>query len=126
MNSAWRKHLAVVRYVATSVGVYVYVLAALFVLVDWLHVPEVPAYIAVYAGAYVMEYLATMRLVFAVQHRWAMVLKYVIYVSAFLLINTLLYAQLLRWDVHYMAAALLVAVLLMPARYLVNKHWVYR
>jgi putative flippase GtrA len=126
MNSAWQQHLAVLRYVATSVGVYVYVLAALYVLVDWLQVPKVSAYIAVYAGAYVMEYLATMRLVFAVQHRWAMVLKYVIYVSAFLVINTVLYSQLLRWEVHYMIAALLVAVLLMPARYLVNKHWVYR
>jgi len=126
LRDALRRHLAVLRYLATSVAVYVYVLAALYLLVDWGQVAKVPAYIVVYASAYVMEYLATMRLVFAVQHRWGMVVKFVVYVLSFLAINTWVYAWLLQLGLHYLAAALLVAVLLMPLRYLVNKFWVYR
>lgn len=123
---AVKKHAGIFKYAATSLLVYVYIFAALYLLVSLMAVAELTAYIVVYLGAYLLEYTATMRLVFAVQHRWRMVLKYVIYVAAFFGINTLLYAALLQSGVHYMLAALLVAMALMPVRYLVNKHWVYR
>lgn len=120
-----RKHIGLIKYVATSLLVYGYIFAALYALVSWLNVNEVIAYVVVYAGAYLLEYTATMRLVFAVQHRWRMLLKYTVYVAGFFGINTLLYAALVRAEVHYLLAAFLVALVLMPARYLVNKHWVY-
>ena len=124
--AALRERTGLIKYAATSVLVYVYVFAALYGLVDLAGTPEVLAYVLVYAGAYLMEYTATMRLVFGVEHRWRMVVKYALYVGGFFGVNTLLYTALLGWGVHYLLAALLVALALMPLRYLVNKLWVYR
>jgi putative flippase GtrA len=124
--AALRPRVRLVKYAATSLAVYVYIFAALYALVSWAGMPELMAYVLVYAGAYLLEYTATLRLVFAVQHRWRMVVKYGVYVAGFFGINTALYAALIREEVHYLLAAFLVALVLMPARYLVNKHWVYR
>lgn len=121
-----RQRIGLIKYAATSLLVYVYVFAALYALVTWAGLNEVIAYVMVYAGAYLLEYTATLRLVFGVEHRWRMVLKYGIYVAGFFGINTMLFAALIRAELHYMLAAFLVALVLMPARYLVNKHWVYR
>ena len=126
VSNALRKHVGIVKYALTSVLVYVYIFAALYLLVSILDVAKITAYIVVYAGAYLLEYTATMRLVFAVQHRWRMVLRYAVYVAGFFGINMVFYAFLLRSNVHYMLAAFVVALVLMPARYLVNKHWVYQ
>lgn len=126
VTGALKKHGGIIKYAATSLLVYLYIFAALYAMVSLLEVAKITAYIVVYLGAYLLEYTATMRLVFAVQHRWRMVLKYVIYVAGFFGINTLLYAAFLQSGVHYMLAAFLVALMLMPIRYLVNKHWVYR
>jgi len=121
-----RQYLVWVKYLLTSVFVYIYILAAIYVLVDFLLIDKVLAYITVYITAYVMEYTLTLRLVFNEQHRWRKVLKYVTYVAIFLDLSTLFYKLLLSVGIYYLLATLVAAIVLMPVRFLVNKYWVYR
>ena len=97
-----RQYLVWVKYLLTSVFVYIYILAAIYVLVDFLLIDKVLAYITVYITAYVMEYTLTLRLVFNEQHRWRKVLKYVTYVAIFLGLSTLFYKLLLSVGIYYL------------------------
>lgn len=121
-----QRNLVLIKYLLTSVFVYIYILAAIYVLVDFLRVDQVLAYVAVYITAYVVEYTLTLRLVFNEQHRWIKVLKYVAYVFVFLGLSTQLYKLLLLLGVYYLLATLLTAFALMPLRFVINKYWVYR
>ncbi len=123
--SKLRQYLVLIKYLSTSLAVYLYILAALYLLVDVLQIDPVPAYIAIYLTAYAMEYMLTLRLVFNELHRGSKVLKYVTYVGVFLGFSTLLYAWLLSVGVYYLLATLLTAGVLMPVRFVVNKYWVY-
>ncbi len=123
--SKLRQYLVLIKYLSTSLAVYLYILAALYLLVDVLQIDPVLAYIAIYLTAYAMEYMLTLRLVFNELHRGSKVLKYVTYVGVFLGFSTLLYAWLLSVGVYYLLATLLTAGVLMPVRFVVNKYWVY-
>lgn len=120
------QYLVLFKYLMTSVFVYIYILAAIYALVDFLQMDKVVAYITVYITAYVMEYTLTLRLVFNEQHRLSKVLKYLGYVAVFLGLSTLLYKLQISVGVYYLLATLLTAVVLMPVRFFVNKYWVYR
>jgi putative flippase GtrA len=114
------------RYVLTSAASYVFILGAMFVLVDWLTLNKVVAYVLVYLAAYAFEYYATLRLVFRSDHSHRKVLKFLIYVGSFLTLNTWVYKLLLALELHYLVATVATAALLMPLRFVVNKYWVYR
>jgi putative flippase GtrA len=121
-----RENFILIKYVLTSASVYIYILGALFILVDLLSLNKVLAYVLVYATAYILEYTITLRFVFKEQHRWLKVIKFITYVAVFLLISTLLFKLFLSFNIYYLIATLLVALLLMPVRFFVNKYWVYR
>jgi putative flippase GtrA len=114
------------RYLFTSAASYLFILVTLFILVDWLGFEKVIAYVLVYLAAYVLEYMATLRLVFRTQHHPRKAVKFVLYVACFLALNTWVFKFLLSLGLHYLIATVVTAGLLMPFRYLVNKYWVYR
>lgn len=116
----------VVKYLATSASVYVFIVASLYALVDLLSLGTTPAYVITYLMAYVMEYAMTLRFVFGAAHSGWKVAKYVLYLAASLAVSTLLYRFVVALGVNYVLAALLVAAALMPVRFVVNKMWVYR
>lgn len=126
LNSTLRQGILLFKYLSTSVLIYVYILAGIYFCVDVLKLGKILAYILVYATAYFIEYTFTLRFVFNRRHRWKMVVKYVTYVLLFLGISTYLFKFMLSLDVYYISATLLVAVILMPLRFVVNKYWVYR
>ncbi len=114
-----------VRYFSVSAGVYVAILASMYLLVDQLHVDKVLGYVVVYAVAYVSEYLMTLTVVFRKQHAWRKVLKFALNTMLFLLIGTVLFKGLLGLHVDYLVATIGVALLLLPFRYLSNRYFVY-
>ncbi len=113
-------------YLLTSASVYIYILAAIYALVDVCKFEKIFAYIIVYVTAYVIEYTLTLRFVFNEQHRWIKVIKYITYVAIFLGFSTYFFKLLLSFGVYYLLATLLVALALMPVRFIVNRYWVYR
>lgn len=123
--SKLHQYLVLIKYLSTSLAVYIYILAALYLLVDVMQIDPVVAYITIYLTAYALEYTLTLRLVFNERHRGSKVLKYVTYVGVFLGFSTLLYSWLLSVGVYYLLATLLTAGVLMPVRFAVNKYWVY-
>lgn len=126
LHSTLHQGLLLIKYLSASVLIYVYILAAMYLCVDVFNLRKVVSYIFVYATAYLIEYTFTLRFVFNKPHRWKMVAKYVTYILLFLGISTYLFKLLISLDVYYITATLLVAVILMPLRFLTNKYWVYR
>ena len=121
-----QENLTLIKYVLTSGLSYIYILGNLYILVDLFSLNKVSSYVIVYSTAYILEYLITLLFVFNEKHRWLKVIKFITYVSIFLGISTLLFKLLLSFNIYYLIATLLVALLLMPVRFLVNKYWVYR
>ena len=119
-------NLLLFKYLSTSALVYIYIIGSIYTLVDMCKFEKIFAYIIVYVTAYIIEYTVTLRFVFNEQHRWLKVIKYIIYVIIFLGFNTYFFKLLLSFDVYYLLAALLVALTLMPVRFVVNRYWVYR
>ncbi len=126
LSASLRKHLVPIKYLLGSVLVYTFILLAIYILVDLIGVDEVPAYVAVYLTAYIFEYTITLVIVFNERHRWGKVLKYIVYLAAFLGLSTMLFKLLISLGIHYLIAIMAIAILLMPVRYIVNKYWVYR
>lgn len=120
------RYFEILRYLSTSLLVYVYILAAIYVLVSRLGLGPVPAYVLVYSIAYLLEFSVTLVFVFEEEFRWNKVVKYVVYVIIFLTVSTLIFKAMIVSGVYYLYATLLTAAILMPARFLVNKYWVYR
>ena len=114
------------RYLAVSGLVYLYLLGAMYCLVDMFQMNRVSSYVAVYLSAYVLEYASTLWLVFREAHQLRKVVKYITYVICFLFISTAIFKILIAWPINYLAATVLTAILLMPLRFIVNKLWVYR
>ena len=82
--------------------VYLYIVAALYVLVEFLELDKVLAYAVVYLLAYVMEYTMTLLFVFRARFKYRMTVKYVIYVAGFLTVSTLTYKAMLLAGIDYL------------------------
>ena len=117
---------SIARYLAVSVVTYVFLLSVLFALVDMWGLKKVPAYVIAYGAAYFLEYTSTLLFVFKGEHHWLKVLKFCVYVGGFLVLSTVIFDALVSQGVHYLVAPLVTSISLMPARYLVNRLWVYR
>jgi len=114
------------KYLSVSIGVYIYIILAIYLLVDYFEIDKVAAYVSIYMTAYIFEYMLTLRVVFKREHRWGKVIKFICYVAGFLVLSTYMYKALILVDVHYLLSALSVAIFLMPFRFYANKYWVYR
>lgn len=119
-------YLETIKYLLTSIFVYIYILSAIYIAVDFLRIDKVLAYILIYITSYVIEYIITLSWVFSEQHHWIKIFKFIAYVSAFLGLSTIVFKFLLSYEVYYLFAVLLTAASLMPVRFVVNKYWVYR
>lgn len=116
----------VIKYLMTSVFAYLYILSMIYAFVEFLRFDKVKAYVLVYISAYFLEYIITLRLVFKEPHRYIKVYKFIGYVICFLIISTFVYKLMLSIGINYLISAIITAGVLMPARFIVNKHWVYR
>lgn len=114
------------RYLSLSVFMYAFVLCAMYLLVGRLGIGEVTSYVAVYATAYVIQYVTSLRYVFRAQHSGTKVLKFVLNTGFFLVLGAGLFRGALALGVNYLVATVAVAVLLMPLRFLASKLFVYR
>lgn len=114
------------RYLSLSVFMYIFVLSAMYLLVDRVGVEKVTSYVTVYATAYVIQYVTSLRYVFRARHSGAKVLKFVLNIAFFLALGAGLFRGALALGVNYLVATVGVAVLLMPLRFLASKFFVYR
>lgn len=113
------------RYILLSALLYIYVFFLLWVLVDTLFMDSLLAYFIVYLSVYTLDYLLTLRWVFKKKHKKVIIIKYLIYLIAFLILNTLIY-EIISSYIYYLYAAFIVAILIFPLRYLVSSKWVYK
>ena len=114
-----------VRYILVSTLLYIYVFFLLWVLVDMLFMDSLLAYFIVYLSVYTLDYLLTLRWVFKKKHNKVIIIKYLIYLIAFLVLNTLIY-EIISSYIYYLYAAFIVAILIFPLRYLISSKWVYK
>ncbi len=114
-----------IKYILVSALLYVSVFFLLWFLVDKLFMDNLLAYFLVYLSVYTLDYLLTLRWVFKKKHNKIIIIKYLIYLIAFLGINTLIY-KIISGYVYYIYAAFIVAVLLFPLRYIASSLWVYK
>ena len=119
------KGLELFSYISVSVFMYVYIFSSLSVLVFIFSYDELIAYLVTYSSAYLLDYLLSLKFVFRETHFWTKPIKYILYVLFFLGLNTFLYASLLDYF-SFLISALLTAMLLMPFKFLLSKHWVYQ
>lgn len=113
------------RYLYVSVSVYAYIFIGIYLLVNLFSLPEFSSYILIYGIAYILDYTFTLFFVFRRKHDFSKLIKYLIYIISFFFINALLYKIALNLGINYLLSVVLVAGILMPLRFLVNKYWVY-
>lgn len=102
-----------------------YVFLSLWALVDIFFIDKLYAYFFVYFSVYSLDYLLTLRWVFKKKHNKIIIIKYLIYLIAFLMLNTLIY-EIISSYIYYLYAAFIVAILIFPLRYLISSKWVYK
>lgn len=116
----------IIKYCLISVLGYLYICGGIYALVDFLSFDKLMSYIIVYATVYFGEYFINMRLLFYVQHKPFMLVKYLAHIAFFFALSSLLYALLLRLDVQYILAVILVVGILFPLRFFSYKILVFR
>ena len=113
------------RYIFISMMLYIYVFFGLWILVEAIQLPSLLAYICIYASVYLIDYVTTLKWVFRANHKNLIAIKYLIYLIFFLVINSLMYKVLLDY-LYFMNAAIVVAVILFPLRYISSKFFIYK
>jgi hypothetical protein len=113
------------RYIFLSLALYIYVFFGLWVAVEVIKLNSLLAYIYIYASVYLIDYISTLKWVFKETHKNLIAIKYLIYLIFFLVLNSLIYTMLLDY-LYFMNAAIVVAVILFPLRYITAKFFVYR
>lgn len=119
-------YLKYYRYIVVSIGMYLYIFIAMYLLVDRLGFDATPAFILVYLIAYFLDYLLTLRYVFDKDHGWKEVAKFILHILFFLGCGSLLFRGLVSINAHYLVATFLTALTLMPLRFLAHKFLVFR
>lgn len=121
-----RSFVEIVKYILLSAGGYIYVVVSLFVFVDFFGFNERVSYFVIYFLAYLFDYVLTMRFIFQKEHRSIVLLKYLIYLGIFFLLNNMLYGSVLYFGVHYVIASVFVIMILFPLRFLTIKFVVFK
>jgi putative flippase GtrA len=116
----------IVKYILLSAGGYIYVVVSLFVFVDFFEFNERVSYFMIYFLAYLFDYVLTMRFIFQKEHRNIVLLKYLIYLGIFFLLNNMLYGSILYFGTHYVIASVFVIMILFPLRFLTIKFVVFK
>jgi len=114
-----------IRYIIISIILYLYVFLGLWIAVEKLKFDNFFSYVVIYASVYLIDYLLTLKWVFRVSHRNFLALKYLLYLASFLLLNSLIY-NMLQERLYFMNAAIIVAIILFPLRYISSKFFVYK
>jgi putative flippase GtrA len=114
------------KYCLVSVGGYAFIMFMMYLLVDLIRVPAGAAFIVTYAMAYASEYYLNLKLLFLRKHSWIKVLKFCIHIAVFISIGSAVFAILLKMHIHYLAATICTAVVLLPARFAAHKFIVFR
>lgn len=114
------------RYISVSVITYVYIFLAMYILIDIVKLNQTLVYIVVYIAAYVFEYAVTLTFVFRAVHKGVKVIKFMFEKIAFALLGAFLFHVLVNMTIHYIYATIIVAVLLLPVRFVTNKYYIYR
>lgn len=113
------------RYIFVSIALYVYVFLGLWVAVEEMKLNNLIAYIYIYTSVYFIDYISTLKWVFKETHKNLIAIKYLIYLIFFLILNSFMYKILIEY-LYFMNAALVVAIILFPLRYVTAKFFVYK
>jgi putative flippase GtrA len=125
-NSPIRLDRTFLRYIAVSIAMYCYVFLAMYCLVDILAWNKTYSYLAVYVVAYFINYITTLKFVFAKEHAWSKSIKYLLHIAFFLCLGTGLFHLFTALHINYLVATCMVIAILFPLRFLLNKHFVFR
>lgn len=116
----------VLRYLSISLFIYLFIVSGMYILVDWMAVRQDFSYIIIYIIAYVVDYFATLLLVFGGRSNFYKLIKFIIHTATFSLLGLIFFRVVLEFKLHYIVATVVSAIALMPLRYLSNKYLVYR
>jgi putative flippase GtrA len=116
----------IVKYLSVSIAMYLAVLLSMYVLVEVLGLFKTLAYVVTYLSAYVLDYLVNLRFLFYRDHSWTRVGKYVLQIAVFLVVGALIFRFLIAFEVNYLIATLMTAIVLMPLRFFAYKLIVFR
>lgn len=116
----------IVRYILVSIGGYLSVLLSMYIFVDLLKSNKSLSYFGIYLFAYLFDYLLTLKYVFQKEHKHSSLLKYVIYLVVFFLLNNLLYNLMIYLNVHYLISTITVMAILFPLRFSTIKYVIFK
>lgn len=122
-----KKSLAeIARYILVSLGGYLSVVFSMYIFVDLLKNSKSLSYFGIYLFAYLFDYLLTLKYVFQKEHKHSLLLKYVIYLGVFFVLNNLLYNLMIYLNIHYLISTITVMAILFPLRFSTIKYVIFK
>jgi putative flippase GtrA len=113
------------KYLSISIGMYIAVFSAMYILVDLLKIDKALAFVVTYFFAYIATYLINLNYLFYEDHSWHIVAKFIIHIIFFLGSGSLLFKLLTDLGLHYLIATFLTALALLPLRFIAQKYFVF-
>lgn len=114
------------KYGIVSVAYYMYVFVCIYVLVDFFALNSIFSYIVTYGIAYITEYFINIRILFHVQHKKTIFIKYIAHIIFFLVVGSFLFSACYGRIGSSFVALILTTGCLFPLRFLSYKYLVYR
>jgi putative flippase GtrA len=114
------------RYILISVVSYTFVFGALKLLVDVVGLNESYSFVLVYGVNYLLLYSVQLRYLFKTEHHRRKLIRFVSSILFFYLFVNLLFNLGLMLGLDYLVATACTIVILMPIRFVVLKHFVYK
>jgi putative flippase GtrA len=79
----------------------------------------------IYLFAYMFDYYLTLKFVFNKEHKSPALIRYVLYLVSFYVLNNLLFNGFLWLNINHLIASMFVIAILFPLRFFVNKFLVF-
>lgn len=114
------------RYVGVSIFGYLTVFILMYLLVGGLKLNPQVAYFFTYFVVYVIDYTATLLLVFRKNHDQEKVKRYLAFLVVFFILNNLLFRSFTILGLNYIVAVVGVMVLLFPLKFISSKLVVFK
>ena len=120
-----RSFIEILKYVLVSAGGYIYIVVFMYIFIDLLKINKSLSYFSIYLFAYLFDYLLTLRFIFQREHKNILLIKYVLYLAIFFILNNVFYNTMIFLNVHYMVSTITTTLILFPLRFLSFKFVIF-
>lgn len=114
------------RYYLISISSFIILLTLLYFFVEIMHIGQILSYFFAYLAVYIFDILTTFKFVFKSKLEIEKIIKYIVIVIFFFILNFLIYERLVNYvSLYYFYSATICVILFSILKFVVKKKYIF-